>query len=175
MDEQQTSTPKKSNNGPLIGIIGIIVIVVVGIVIAQGLNKPKTAVESATTAVQQTNTQPTQETVMQPSTAPSTAGSVSEYKDGKYSAVGNYTSPGGAEELGVTLTITKGIVTDSEVEVKATRPMSKMKQTDFSEHYKPQVIGKNIDEISLTKVSGSSLSPKGFNDAVEKIKTEAKA
>ncbi len=37
------------------------------------------------------------------------------------------------------------------------------------------VVGKKIDEVQLTKVAGSSLTPKGFMDALEKVKTEAKA
>ena len=65
------------------------------------------------------------------------------------------------------------MITGSEVEVKATRPISKTRQTDFAANYKSFVEGKNIDEVSLTKVSGSSLSPKGFNDAVEQIKEQA--
>jgi len=97
------------------------------------------------------------------------------YKDGVYDVVGDYISPGGAETIGVKLTLENGIITDSEVEVQATREISVEKQTDFSENYKELVIGKNIDDIELTKVSGSSLTPKGFNDAVEKIKTQAQS
>lgn len=97
------------------------------------------------------------------------------YKDGTYEVDGNYISPGGAEEIGVTLTLENGIVTDSIVEVRATRDISVTMQSDFAANYKEQVIGKNIDDIMLTKVSGSSLTPKGFNDAVEKIKEQAKS
>jgi hypothetical protein len=41
--------------------------------------------------------------------------------------------------------------------------------------YKQYVVGKKIDEVQLTKVSGSSLTPQGFNDALAKIKAEAKS
>lgn len=98
----------------------------------------------------------------------------SEYKNGVYSTSGNYISPGGAEELGVTLTLKNGIIIDSKVEVKAVRDISVTMQNDFAQNYKEQVIGKNIDEINLTKISGASLTPNGFNDAVEKIKMKAK-
>jgi hypothetical protein len=37
------------------------------------------------------------------------------------------------------------------------------------------VVGKNISELQLTKVSGSSLTPQGFMDALEKIKAEAQS
>ncbi len=97
------------------------------------------------------------------------------YKDGVYDAIGNYTSPGGAEEIGLTITLKDNIIVDSGFEVKATRPTSKQLQGVFSENYKQYVIGKNINEVNLTKVSSSSLTPKGFNDALNKIKIEAKA
>lgn len=99
----------------------------------------------------------------------------SMYQDGTYEMIGEYVSPGGPETVGVTVTLANGIITDSNVEVLATRPASVAKQTDFAENYKEMVIGKNIDEVMLTKVSGSSLTPKGFNDAIEKIKAEAKS
>lgn len=99
----------------------------------------------------------------------------SMYKDGTYEMVGNYVSPGGPETVGVTVTLANDVITDTTIEVQATRPTSKEKQEDFAANYKPMVIGKNIDEVVLTKVSGSSLTPKGFNDALEKIKAEAKS
>lgn len=173
--EQQTTPVQKSQTGPIIAIVGLIVIVVVGVLAFQNMNKSQTQTQNTTTAQQQTQQQPAQtneQMVAEPTTA-AVSPQAGAYKDGTYTAVGNYTSPGGAEQLGVTLTISGGVITSSEIEVKATRPISKTRQTDFKDNYKPQVEGKNIDEIVLTKVSGSSLSPKGFNDAVEQIKQQA--
>ncbi len=96
------------------------------------------------------------------------------YKDGTYEVKGNYTSPGGPEEIDVKLTLTHNLITDATVVSEATRSMSQKFQGEFVDNYKPLVIGKNINEVILTKVSGSSLTPKGFNDAVEKIKQQAK-
>jgi len=98
----------------------------------------------------------------------------SEYKNGVYSTNGNYISPGGAEEIGVTLTLKNGIIVDSKVEVRAERDISVTMQNDFAQNYKQFVLGKEINEINLTKVSGSSLTPNGFNDAVEKIRVKAR-
>ncbi len=171
MEGQNTntqSTEKKSSNGGLIAIIGIIVIVLVGVIGYQTMTK-----QQSTTNQTQTQTPATQEQTAettQPTTGETTTGA---YKDGTYTAVGNYTSPGGQEEVDVTLTIANGVVTDSEFVSKATRPISKERQADFGAHYKDQVVGKSLDEIELGKVSGSSLTPKGFNDAVSKIKAEA--
>ena len=48
-------------------------------------------------------------------------------------------------------------------------------ETIVSNNVKTLVVGKKITDVKLDKVSGSSLTPKGFNDALEQIKTLAKA
>lgn len=171
MEEQANQNTSKSSSKVGLALVGIIVVAFIGIVAYQSQNKnqSQTTTQTSPAVQQEARSNPTNETGSE------TTETASAYKDGTYSADGNYVSPGGQEELGVTLTITNGIVTDSQVEVKATRPMSKERQTDFATHYKAEVVGKNIDELSLSRVSGSSLSPKGFNDAVEKIKSQAKS
>ena len=176
MEEQTNTSPaQKSKTGSMVAIIGIIVIVAAVVIGYSSMKKSSTAgpVMTANT----TNTQATNPTAEQTAatSAPTEAMKKSTYKDGTYSAIGNYTSPGGAETLGVSLTLANGVVKDATVEKKAFRPNSIEFQTEFADNFKPQVIGKSIDEIHLTKVSGSSLAPKGFNDAVDKIKAEAKS
>lgn len=105
----------------------------------------------------------------------STTPGLNQYKNGTYSATGNYVSPGGSRDVDVTITIQDGKITKSEFVGKATDPTSKRFQTEFADNYKTLVVGKNIDEVMLTKVSGSSLTPKGFDDALAKIKTQAKS
>lgn len=168
--EEQTSTSQapKSNTGSMIAIVGLIVIVVAVVLGYSFMNKSSKTTANNTAVNQTTNQTST-------ATQPTEAMQKSAYKDGTYSAVGNYTSPGGPEELGVSLVLQNGVVKDSTVQVKATRPNSVKFQTEFADNYKSQVIGKSIDELQLTKVSGSSLAPKGFNDAVAKIKSEAKS
>jgi hypothetical protein len=97
------------------------------------------------------------------------------YRDGTYSVVGAYVSPGGDQKITVALTVKDGVVTDSVVTDGSIDPASKQWQATFMSGYKAEVIGKKLDEISVTKVSGSSLTPKGFMDAVAKIKAQAKA
>ena len=98
-----------------------------------------------------------------------------KYKDGSYTAVGDYNSPGGAEQIGITLVLKNDVIVDATASPKATRPQSVNFQQQFSAGFKVMIVGKNIDEVSLDKVSGSSLTPKGFNDAIAKIKVQAKA
>jgi hypothetical protein len=37
------------------------------------------------------------------------------------------------------------------------------------------VVGRNIDEVNLSKVAGSSGTPEGFNAAIQRIKAQATA
>lgn len=97
------------------------------------------------------------------------------YKNGTYTAAGVYVSPGGPEEISVTVTIANGIVTNTSANPASENPVSLKFQNEFTEGYKQFVMGKNIADLKLTKVSGSSLTPTGFNDALEKIKAEAAA
>jgi uncharacterized protein with FMN-binding domain len=97
------------------------------------------------------------------------------YKDGTFTATGVYDSPAGSEDLGVTLTLKDGVVTDSALQLMATQRMSVRFQQRFESGYKAAVVGKNIADLQLDAISGSSLTPIGFNDAVEKIKVQAKA
>ncbi len=100
---------------------------------------------------------------------------IQSYKNGIYSAIGNYISPAGKEEIGISLTLKNNIVIDVNFISKATNEVSIKLQGMFANGYKEQVLGKDINTIKLDKVSGSSLTPKGFNDAIEKIKLQAKA
>lgn len=169
MDENQTTTEVAKKNGmnPLVpvAIIGLIVIAAISFFIFQGQEKVNMQAGITPTSVESIET----------STPAAMESNIPDYKDGEYQAVGNYVSPGGAENIGVTLTVKDGIIEDAEVETMGQRPNTIKFQGIFKQNYKEFVVGKNIDEVKLDKVSGSSLSPKGFNDALEKIKTEAKA
>lgn len=117
--------------------------------------------------------------VFRPSPAPSTV-AVQEkkrvmYKNGIYTQAGMYTSPAGPEEIDVKLTIKNSIIVKTQLTPKATNLISKSKQTGFAKEYASYVVGKNINDLRLGKIAGASLTPKGFNDAVEKIKAQAKS
>ncbi|SMQ62935.1 FMN-binding protein [Agreia sp. VKM Ac-1783] len=107
--------------------------------------------------------------------APSTsapAGS-SEYKDGEYKAEGEYTSPGGKETVGVSLTLAGDKVTAVTVTPESTNPNGKKYQGEFADGIAAEVVGKSLNELKVSKVAGSSLTSGGFNDAVDKIKADA--
>ena len=73
----------------------------------------------------------------------------------------------------MTLTLERDMITDVTFTERAVNPISKNFQKMFADTYKPFVVGRSIDDVSLTKISGSSLTPQGFQDALRKIKTDA--
>lgn len=97
------------------------------------------------------------------------------YVDGTYSAEGLYVTPAGPEKINVTVTLQNNIITNALFDGNATNPNSVKWQGQFSKGFSEWVVGKNIDDVELTVVNGSSLTPKGFLDALEKIKVEATA
>lgn len=109
------------------------------------------------------------------SPAPPAAAGGGSYKDGTYSADGNYVSPNGNETVGVTLTLANGTVSDVQITQHPSNPNTRKFQGEFAGGIKSQIAGKSLDEIKVSKVAGSSLTSGGFNQAVEKIKSEAQA
>ncbi|HSX32598.1 MAG TPA: FMN-binding protein [Candidatus Saccharimonadales bacterium] len=153
-------------------IIGIIAIVIVVVLIggAMALKKKETASSTNNTASQTAaNTDNKTPAVEGADTSTGT------YKSGNYSATGSYSSPGGTEQIAVTLTLDGDTITDVTASPKAASPESSTYQEQFIEGYKSMVVGKDIDTVSLSKVSGSSLTSRGFNDAIDQIKQQAQA
>lgn len=109
-----------------------------------------------------------------PSRPSSSASGGSLYQDGTYSADGTYVSPNGTETVGVELTLASGTVTAVNITQHPSNPNTRKFQGEFSSGIAAQVVGKSIDELNVSKVAGSSLTSGGFNQALEKIKAEAK-
>lgn len=97
------------------------------------------------------------------------------YKDGTYEATGSYLTPGGEETIDLTVTIKDDKIVSTSFESEPKNRQTVEYQGKFKENYMALVVGKNIDEISLTRVSGSSLTSTGFHDALDQIKEQAKA
>jgi len=161
--EPTATVPKKNDSKVALIALGVVVLIAIGAITYINLLSKK---DMANIQSQQTNEPVVENTAPSPEIA-------SPYADGAYTSVGNYTSPGGPEEVEVTVTIEGGIVVDTSVKPLATRPISIDHQNLFVENYKPLVMGKAIDQVQLDKVSGSSLTSQGFNDALEKIKEQA--
>ena len=173
--------PQNKSNNKIGTIIGVVVIVVVAVVaLLSGKKTPDvtpTPDQAAPTTSQapEQNLPATTPATPQSSPADTAKKSVSIYKDGTYSATGSYMSPGGPDQIAITLTIANDIVTDVSATPEPGDGTSARYQNKFVSGYKQYVVGKNIADINLSAVSGSSLTPQGFNDALAQIKTQAKA
>ena len=97
------------------------------------------------------------------------------FKDGTYSALGRYTSPGGPSAVQVTVTLKSDAVTAVKVEPKAENATAVDYEEQFASGIDEKVIGKKLTELEVAKVSGSSLTGQGFNRAIEDIEQQAKA
>lgn len=113
------------------------------------------------------------ETTAPTPTTPTTA-ATHTYADGTYTKAGTYRSPEGRENVSLTLTLKDDVVTKSSFTATSDEDTSQRYMDRFSSGYSSLVVGKAIDSIKLTVVNGSSLTPKGFMDALAQIKTEAK-
>ena len=179
----------KSNTGKIIGGLVVLAVGTVSIIAANNSSTPATPADTTTTggtgastttpstvvSTPQTTTTTTKPTTTPVTVKPTPVTSTTAYKNGTYSATGSYFSPGGPDQLGVTLTITNDIVTSATVTPEAGDGTSARYQQRFISGYTPYVVGQNIASIHLTRVSGSSLTPIGFNDALSQIKAKAKA
>jgi hypothetical protein len=168
MDPIQTN--KKSRLGLIAGFVALVLVAGGALFVFKNIGNGNLALDNDGDDAP-VNTAP----AVPPATTPADVAPSSKYKNGTYSADGFYSSPGGNDVVHVTLTLKNGIVTDAVVTAGDVDRTSLRYQQAFMSGYKAYVIGKSIDSIKLTKVSGSSLTPSGFNDAVAKIKVSAKA
>lgn len=104
-----------------------------------------------------------------------TTAAASTYSDGTYTASGSYSSPGGSETISITLTLAGDVITAATAEGEATGGPSSQYQGEFVDNFAALIVGKDIDDVSLDKVAGSSLTSGGFNAATETIKSDALA
>ncbi|WP_214466566.1 FMN-binding protein [Microbacterium flavescens] len=101
------------------------------------------------------------------------SGGAPAYADGTYSAEGAYQTPESVERISVTVTLESDVITDVEVVGDPQKSESEEYQGEFIGGIADVVVGKDIDEISVSRVAGSSLTSGGFNQAIETIKAEA--
>lgn len=98
-----------------------------------------------------------------------------DYADGTYTADGSYQTPETVEEISVTLTLEAGVVTDVEITGDPQARETEQYQGQFIDGIAEEVVGVAVDELNVSRVSGSSLTSGGFNAAVEDIKEQAAA
>ena len=130
--------------------------------------------EPATTAATPKATQSDSADATASATA-SAGASGSAYTDGTYTADGSYQTPESVEKISVTVTLQDDVITAVSVSGNPQKRESEEYQSKFIGGISSEVVGKSIDEISVSRVAGSSLTSGGFNQAIETIKAEAAA
>ena len=101
------------------------------------------------------------------------SGATGAYADGDYSAAGEYQAPSGTESVEVSLTLEGDVITAVTVVGDATDAQARGYQQQFSAGIGSIAVGKNIDDLQVDKVGGSSLTGAGFNAALATIKSDA--
>jgi hypothetical protein len=168
-----------------------LILIIVGIITALGvggflfLQTPEsdiTLIEAPVARVEETTTPDTTPAVDTNSETSATTGTApvddtSIYANGTYDASATYTTPGrSSHNVNITLTLTGDVITASNVTFTGDdNKTSAGLQTKFAAAYQTQVVGKKIDDVSLARVGGASLTTNAFNQALAEVKASAKS
>ncbi len=129
-------------------------------------DEPKTVYIVVTPAPQQNAPTPTP-----------TKKATSTYKDGSYTAAGDYVTNNGAvsHKMDVSVTIANDLVTAASTTLKENPGAQALASNQkYNDALKTTVVGKKLDELStVSKINGSSDTTTGFKAAVELIKKQA--
>ena len=149
--------------------VGVAALGVAGAFALAGCSATPTADSAATsnptTAPDSTTTPPASES--------DAASGSSTYADGTYTAEGSYATPESVETIVVTVTLQDDIITEVSVSGDPQKRESEEYQSRFIGGIADVVVGQDIDQISVSRVAGSSLTSGGFNQAIDTIKSEA--
>ena len=104
---------------------------------------------------------------------PSTSRGTGSYPDGVYITTGTYAPHGLETELQVKVTLQDDTIVDVDSRLNSEDSFSRQMTDKFKSGYKALVVGKSIKGLELGVVSGSSLTPIGFNEALRKVEAYA--
>lgn len=149
---------------------------VAGIALLAGCSAGAAQAETATTSdtSSSTTTEPTAAATTGSGSSDSASGA---FVAGTYKGDGSYSNPrGNIEKVHVSMTITAdGTIESVDVTGTTDGAESAQYQGLFISGISDEVVGKKIDELNVTVVSGSSLTSGGFMQAVDAIEAEAAA
>ena len=154
---------------------GVAAASVLGVIALAGCASAADAEESASAQTDVAATPAATASAGEQSTGSADGASDGAYADGTYTADGSYATPESVETITVTVTLEDDIITAVEVTGNPTKRESEQYQGKFIGGISAEVVGKNIDDISVSRVAGSSLTSGGFNEAIDAIKAEAAA
>lgn len=171
--EQQQDNKKVLISGII--AVAILVLLVGGVMVAKSKEDSKQAASTKlATAAQQNGSTTDATSGAAPSDGDTTTTAGTTYKNGTYTASGTYNTPESVESISVTVTLKDDVVSEVSATTDPQSSESREYQQDFLSGYKSLVVGKKIDSISLSRVSGSSLTSRGFNNAIRQIESDAK-
>lgn len=102
-----------------------------------------------------------------------TTSSGSEFRDGEYVARGSFGTPDGPKSISIKVSLRQNLVRNATVLSGNEASSAKPYTTLFRNGFKPYVVGKDIAGLKLAKISGASLTTKGFNRAIQDIRAQA--
>ena len=101
------------------------------------------------------------------------ANASTRYTDGTYTADGTYSSPGGEEEIAVTLSVKSNLITAVTVTTVKADPTAAQYEQMFAGGISAAAVGKPLATLSVGTVAGSSLTTQGFTAALNTIRSKA--
>lgn len=165
----------KDHRKAIVTFLAVVIIAIIVVAAVAASPKKKAADTSSTQAVSSTTNNSATPSTPNTSTPSTSSTGDTSFKDGSYSATGSYESPGGNENITVHVTLKNGVIAATSADSGAQDPDASSYQAAFISNYKSLVVGKRIADVSLSRVSGSSLTSQGFNDAIQQIENQAKA
>lgn len=158
----------------VIGLVVIVLLTTVGTVGAvaynnRPLSSQPTIASSTPSTTSGTGTSSTGTSTSSGTTSPSTT-----YKDGTYTANGSFYTPDGTEQIGVTVALASNKITNVSIDSSMIYSGTSVEYTSlFADGINQAVDGQNISNVQVGRISGASLTPIGFNNALETIKNDA--
>lgn len=94
------------------------------------------------------------------------------YTNGTYRTSSSYRTPEGTYTMDVTVNVANDLITSAQVSFDSDGARDKYSKR-FSDAYQSQVIGKDLESVSLSRVGGASLTTRAFNNALNSIRSQA--
>lgn len=148
---------------------------IVGVLMLSGCSTADTLADAETSEVVTTSEESSSTDSSGSTDSSTTTEASSDYADGTYTAEGSYQTPSSVESVSVSMTLEDDVVTAVEVLGDASGGESAQYQSAFIGGIADEVVGKDVDELSVDRVAGSSLTSSGFNEALARILEEASA
>jgi hypothetical protein len=153
-----------------------VLIVIVAIVTAASLSNKKKTANIVSTSSTASGGGATADPATDADSSGASAGarlSSASFKDGSYTATSSFDTPGGVDDITVSLTLKDNTITTVSARESATDHDSQEYDQLFNGGIESAVVGKKIDELTLSRVAGASLTTEGFNGAIAQIERQA--